>query len=195
MVRVRSRRPRIAAWSALRTKPIVRLAAIILTLLASAFGMQKTAFAATPDPQTPQLEFIFEETVLLGEGVGAGTTPLGDRFIIPITGGTFEGPGDGAGLKGIVRPGGWDWQLKRADGCVWAMADYMLQTDDGAVINVRNQGPMCPGRDDQPVLLTPVFEAPLGRYGWLNQSAFVARLEVVTSEGKPAVRIRFYRAR
>lgn len=193
MVRVRSRRPRIAARSALGTGVVVRLAAVILVVLASVSGLQKAAFAATSDPLMPQLEFIFEETVLLGEGVGAGTTPLGDRFIIPITGGTFEGPGDGAGFKGIVRSGGWDWQLKRADGCVWAMADYMLQTDDGSVINVRNQGPMCPGRDGQPVLLTPVFEAPMGRYGWLNQSAFVARLEVVTSDGKPAVRIRFYR--
>ncbi len=177
------------------TAGIVRLAIVMLTLLVTVSGLQKTAFAAPSDSLTPQLEFIFEETVLLGDGVGAGTTPLGDRFIIPITGGTFEGPGDGAGLKGTVRPGGWDWQLKRADGCVWAMADYMLQTDDGAVINVRNQGPMCPGRDDQPVLLTPLFEAPLGRYGWLNQSAFVARLVVVTSDGKPAVRIRFYRVR
>lgn len=193
MVRVRSRRPRIAARSALGTGVVVRLAAVMLVVLASVSGLQKTAFAAISDPLMPQLEFIFEETVLLGEGVGAGTTPLGDRFIIPITGGTFEGPGDGAGFKGIVRSGGWDWQLKRADGCVWAMADYMLQTDDGSVINVRNQGPMCPGRDGQPVLLTPVFEAPMGRYGWLNQSAFVARLEVVTSDGKPAVRIRFYR--
>jgi hypothetical protein len=95
----------------------------MLLLLTSVSGLQKTAFAATSDPLTPQLEFIFEETVLLGEGVAAGTTPLGDRFIIPITGGTFEGPGNGAGFKGIVRPGGWDWQLKRTDGCVWAMAD------------------------------------------------------------------------
>ena len=193
MVRVRSRRPRIVTWSALGTGPVGRLAAVMLLLLASLSGLQKAACAATSDSQMPQLEFIFEETVLLGEGVGAGTTPLGDRFIIPIAGGTFEGPGDGTGFKGIIRPGGWDWQLKRADGCVWAMADYMLQTDDGSVINVRNQGPMCPGRDGQPVLLTPVFEAPMGRYGWLNQSAFVARLEVVTSDGKPAVRIRFYR--
>ena len=104
--------------------------------------------------------------------------------------------GNGAGLPGIERPGGWDWQLKRADGCVWALADYMLQTDDGAVSTVRNQGPMCPpkaGEAPGPILLTPIFEAPLGRYEWLNQSAFVARLDVVTHEDKPAVRIRFYR--
>lgn len=194
MARMRLCRSRLAAWSVQGTGGVVRLAAAMLIGLASISGLQNAAFAATADALTPQLEFVFEETVLLGEGVGAGTTPLGDRFIIPISGGTFEGPGDGAGFKGIVRPGGWDWQLKRADGCVWATADYMLQTDDGAVINVRNQGPMCPDRAGQPVLLTPVFEAPLGRYGWLNQSAFVARLEVVTSDGKPAVRIRFYRA-
>lgn len=148
------------------------------------------------DVLAPHLEFVFEEVVLLGEGVNPGATPMGERYIIPITGGRFDGPGDGTGFKGVVRAGGWDWQLKRADGCVWASADYMLQTGDGAVINVRNQGPMCPGMGmdpAKPILLTPVFEAPLGRYQWLNQSAFVARLDILTDDGKPAVRIRFYR--
>ena len=154
------------------------------------------AVALDPDPPAPHLEFAFEETVLLGEGLNPGATPMGERYIVPITGGRFEGPGNGTGFKGVVRPGGWDWQLKRADGCVWALADYMLQTDDGAIINVRNQGPMCPAMGTAaaaPILLTPVFEAPLGPYQWLNQSAFVARLDIITDDNKPAVRIRFYR--
>lgn len=170
-------------------------------VLAMAFALalgSSSGLAQAPDPKMPRLEFAFEEVVLLGEGLGAGRTPMGERYIIPITGGTFEGPGDGSGFKGSVRAGGWDWQLRRADGCTWALADYMLQTDDGAVVNVRNQGPMCPPKEGEaggPILLTPIFEAPLGRYEWLNRSAFVAQLEVVTHEGKPAVRIRFYRVR
>ncbi len=150
------------------------------------------------DPLMPRLEFVFEEVVTLGGGLNPGTTPIGERYIIPITGGSFEGPGDGSGFKGVIMPGGWDWQLKRSDGCVWAYADYMLKTDDGVIINVRNQGPMCPQKEGAapvPILLTPIFEAPLGRYQWLNQAAFVNRLDIVTHEGRPAVRIRFYRVR
>ncbi|MGN6208934.1 DUF3237 domain-containing protein [Asticcacaulis sp.] len=179
------------------TRLIARFGRLCAAAIAGIVWLALPAQAQTSEPLAPHLEFVFEETVRLGEGVNPGPTPMGERYIIPITGGTFDGPGDGAGFKGIVRPGGWDWQLKRADGCVWATADYMLQTDDGAVINVRNQGPMCPqtASESAPILLTPIFEAPLGRYQWLNQSAFVARLGIVTQDGKPAVKIRFYRAR
>lgn len=180
-------------------KPVIPVLNRLLGVILMAAAMWSApVLALEPDPLAPHLEFAFEEVVLLGEGVNPGATPMGERYIIPITGGRFDGPGDGAGFKGVVRSGGWDWQLKRADGCVWALADYMLQTDDGAVINVRNQGPMCPSMGtttSAPILLTPVFEAPLGRYQWLNQSAFVARLDIITDDNKPAVRIRFYRVK
>lgn len=175
------------------------LKAIIAVLtVATTFCLGSAAYAEDSDPLKPNLEFVFEEVVTLGSGLNPGATPMGERYVIPITGGHFEGPGDGSGFKGEILPGGWDWQLKRADGCVWAYADYMLKTDDGVIINVRNQGPMCPQNAagaPMPILLTPIFEAPLGRYQWLNQAAFVNRLDIVTHDGKPAVRIRFYRAR
>ena len=44
-------------------------------------------------------------TLLLGQA------PLGERRMIPIAGGTFEGPG----LRGKVLPGGADRQLWRRD--------------------------------------------------------------------------------
>src|SRR5690606_37837396 len=78
-------------------------------------------------PPAPRLEFAFEEIVTLGQAIPVGETPLGKRTIIPITGGTFEGPG----LKGTIIPGAWDWQLTRADGCTEVEADYMIRTDDG----------------------------------------------------------------
>lgn len=173
------------------------LKAVVGLLASAALCCVPAAFAEEADPLKPRLEFVFEEVVTLGAGMNPGATPMGERYIIPITGGSFEGPGDGSGFKGIILPGGWDWQLKRSDGCTWAYADYMLKTDDGTIINVRNQGPLCPQKDPAspaPILLTPIFEAPLGRYQWLNQAAFVNRLDIITHEGKPAVRIRFYRA-
>ena len=147
-----------------------------------------------PAAPVPRLEFAFEELVTLGPAMAPGATPLGRRNIIPITGGTFEGPG----IRGTIVPGGWDWQLVRADGCVQVHADYMLKTDDGVVINVVNDGALCmpeAGQPPKPARTSPRFEAPLGKYAWLGQTAFVGTLEGAQGpNGEPAVRIRFYKA-
>lgn len=142
----------------------------------------------------PQLEFAFEEVVTLAANVPVGTTALGGRNIVPITGGTFSGPG----IAGKVMPGGWDWQLRRADGCLQIKADYMLQTDDGTIINVINQGVSCPPEPGRApgVRTFPVFEVPMGKYGWLAKDAFVGILVPETQPGGVrSVRIRFYRVK
>ena len=151
-----------------------------------------TALLAVPaGAADPGLQFAFTETVTLGADVHPGPTALGERNLVPITGGTFEGPG----IKGVILPGGWDWQLRRADGCTQIRADYMLRTDDGVVINVVNTGVSCRRKDPTAVVRThPVFEAPLGKYEWLSQSAFVGTLDpVVLPDGGRAVSIRFFR--
>lgn len=158
-----------------------------------AVGALALATAAQAQPPAPGLDFVLEETVTLAERIPAGKTPLGERFIIPLTGGRFEGPG----IKGIVMPGGWDWQLLRADGCLQVKADYFLKTDDGVILNVVNTGLICPGADGKPapVRTHPVVEAPLGKYEWLGRATLVGMLEPVAENGKvTAVRIRFYKA-
>lgn len=157
-----------------------------------ALACPSSVFAETPAPPAPKLEFAFEETVMLGAAIPVGSTPLGKRNIVPITGGTFEGPG----IKGTIVAGGWDWQLTRVDGCTQIKADYMLKTDDGVVINVINAGALCPPKDGKavPVRTLPMFEAPLGKYEWLNQTAFIGTLELASGTPGPAVRIRFYKA-
>jgi hypothetical protein len=147
---------------------------------------------AQDEPAPPRLEFAFEEIVTLGPAVPVGDTPMGKRNIIPITGGTFGGPG----LKGTIVPGGWDWQLTRADGCTEVEADYMIRTDDGVVINVINLGVLCPPQEGRPVPVRtqPRFEAPIGKYDWLNRTAFIGTLEMAPASAGPAVRIRFYKA-
>ncbi|MCR5877400.1 DUF3237 family protein [Phenylobacterium sp. J367] len=146
---------------------------------------------SAPAAEPPGLRFAFEEIVTLGAEIPVGLTARGRRNIIPITGGTFSGPG----LSGTVVPGGWDWQLWRADGCLELRADYMLRTDDGAIINVVNTGTACPGPDGRlgPIRTQPVFEPPLGPYAWLGQAAFVGYLEETRVGQTRAVRIRFYR--
>ena len=61
-------------------------------------------------PVTPKLERLFHAVVEIGAPISVGMTPLGERRIIPITGGHFEGEQ----LAGEVLPGGADWQLVRA---------------------------------------------------------------------------------
>jgi len=158
--------------------------------LAVGASLIATAVPATAQ-DAPTLEFVFEEIVTLGEATMPGDTARGGRIIIPITGGTFEGPD----IRGIVIPGGWDWQLRRADGCTDVEADYFLQTDDNVVINIVNKGVICMGEGASPVRTHPVFEAPRGKYEWLSRNAFVGTLELAPPENGPAVRIRIYRVR
>jgi hypothetical protein len=166
-----------------------------MRFLSAAFcaGMSIAAVPAAAQ-DAPTLEFVFEATVTLNPAVAPGDTARGGRLIIPITGGTFEGPE----IRGKVLPGGWDWQLRRADGCTDVVADYFLETDDGVVINVVNKGTICPPKDGgppPPVRTHPMFEPPLGKYEWLGQAAFVGTLALAPPEAGPAVRLRFYRVR
>ena len=58
-----------------------------------------------------------------------GASPFGERRMVPIVGGTFEGPG----LRGKVKAGGADRQLVRRDGAVSLDAVYER---DAVVIRV-----------------------------------------------------------
>jgi hypothetical protein len=167
---------------------------IALVFLCALFGTWNASGQAAPkhEPAAPQLRFVFEEQVTLAPNVPVGETPIGKRNIVPITGGTFAGPG----LRGKVMPGGWDWQLVNASGCLNLHADYMIQTDDGAIIHIINQGMTCPnstGTKDA-LLTSPTFEAPKGKYDWLNGGVYVGTVEGMKIDGKPAVRIRFFKA-
>jgi len=68
--------------------------------------------------------------------VDLGPTPYGERRVIHILGGRFEGPL----LNGRIIPGGADWQLLRADGVADLRARYTLETNEGELILVRSDG-------------------------------------------------------
>jgi Protein of unknown function (DUF3237) len=159
---------------------------------AKAYGQQPNSNSSAPKAHTPQLVFVFEEYVTLGASIHPGETPFGDRNIVPITGGVFFGPK----IRGKIMPGGWDWQLSTKTGCHSLDANYMIQADDGAIINVINQGTLCtfPGAATQ-LFTTPTFEAPLGPDAWLNGGAYVGTLELAKFHGKMAVHIRFYQVK
>jgi Protein of unknown function (DUF3237) len=176
-----------------RAKRTFLTAALMAMLCTSvAYAQRAKSNQSGSQADAPHLAFVFEEYVTLGKSVHPGETPYGDRNIVPITGGVFSGPH----IRGKVMPGGWDWQLATKSGCRSIHADYFLQTDDGAVINVVNGGTLCakPGANAR-FFTTPRFEAPLGPYAWLNGGAFIGTLELAKLDGKTAVHIRFYQVK
>jgi hypothetical protein len=129
--------------------------------------------------RVPVLQFVYECHVMLAEIMDFGASPDGRRRIIPITGGTFEGPE----IRGQVLGIGADWSLARSDGAGCVEAAYFLRTDDGAIIRVVNKGVGAgpygePTPDGERLFMftNPVFEAPSGKYDWLNKSMFVGTL-------------------
>lgn len=125
------------------------------------------------EPQAPQLEFVVQLNVQLGQAYSVGETTHGTRTIIPITGGKFEGPD----IKGEVLPGGADYQMAdKNTGHTEVEAIYCIRTDDGVTIHVRNSGIICMGQDGMYFTCAPKFEAPAdSKYAWLNNKLFICR--------------------
>jgi hypothetical protein len=150
-------------------------------------------------PTPPGLEFAFEVRAEVASPTVIGEVPAGTRRIIDIVGGTFEGPK----LKGIVRPGGADWQIIRADGFTEVDARYTLETETGHLIYVSNLGIRHAPPDviqrlnagelvDQTQIYfrsVPKFETAAPDLQWLMRSIFIA-----TGERYPnGVVIKFWR--
>ena len=131
-----------------------------------------------------RLEPLLRAEITLAPPQELGETPHGRRRVIAITGGSFRGEK----LAGRVLPGGADWQVIRADGVAELDARYTLETDDRALIYVRNfgyrHGPaevlqrLAAGEAVDPSLYymrtTPRFETGAERYRWLNRLICVA---------------------
>ena len=136
--------------------------------------------------EAPQLEFVVELKVKCEGAYQVGQTPHGNRFIIPIVGGTFEGPQ----MKGTILSGGADYQLQdNAHGRTELEAIYSIRTDDGVNIHVRNRGLICMGQDSEGrpqfyFRTAPQFEAPMdSKYAWLNNAIYVCQPSMGGEQG------------
>ena len=171
---------------------------IKLLLLTTLMTTTKSLKAQTTLPE-PTLELIFEAKVTLDPVQELGITTYGKRRIIPITGGTFQG----ANIKGVVLPGGADWQTVRSDGTADLEARYTLKTDDGVLIYIQNKGVrhakpevlarLAKGEKVDPkeyyMRTAATFEVADGKYAWLN------KLVVISTGARMAdhVLLRFYK--
>ena len=132
------------------------------------------------NPVVPRLDLLYRASIAVDKPQLFGPTPQasGERRIINITGGEFEG----ARLKGKVLQGGADWQVIRSDGVAQLEARFTMQTDDGALLYVRNFGfrhgspeviaRLFSGEVVDPTQyyfrMTPLIETGDARYAWLN---------------------------
>ena len=144
-------------------------------------------------------EWVMDVKADVAPPINIPETPLGPRRIIPILGGSFEGPK----LKGRVLPGGADYQIIRKDDVTILEAKYLLETDDGAVISVINRGMrhgpaevlrrVMAGEKVDPseyyFRAAPEMEAPVGKYEWINKALFMS----VGERSATGVLIHFYK--
>lgn len=144
----------------------------------------------------PKLEPVFNLHLELGKPYDVGNvTSAGLRRVVPVTGGTLEGPGMGAALKGKIQPGA-DYQIIRPDSFTEIDAHYVVQMESGDLIYVTNRGM----RHGPPELLaklaagekidqTKIYfhtvigvEAAAKSLDWMNKSVFVSTGERLPTE-------------
>ena len=139
----------------------------------------------------PNLTLAMTLRVQVGPPTELGNVPRGRRRVIPILGGTFEGPD----LRGKVLAGGADWQIVRADGLAELDTRYMLQTDKGSLVYIQNAGMRHAPPDVTKKLLAgepvdpsqvyfktvPTFETSAPELQWLTRAIFIG-----TGERHPA---------
>ena len=138
----------------------------------------------------PTLELVFALTLSIDRAQRIGETGRGNRQIVPIAGGTFEGPD----LKGKVLPGGADWSVVRPDGTAELDVRVTLETGDGALIYARYPGyltnlPQIAARwrsgediplDEYYFAVTPTFETSAEPLAWLTRTVFVGIGRVIS---------------
>ncbi len=131
------------------------------------------------------LEYELSYRAALKEAINVGSGPYGNRLVVEVTGGDFEGKR----LKGKVLSGGGDWLLAGPDGFGRIDVRVQFMTDDGAAIYLSYTGLIemtekvgqaladgSVGTDygDHYFRTTPCMETGDPRYAWVNRTVFVA---------------------
>jgi hypothetical protein len=149
---------------------IARYVAGMQTLTRRRFGCLAAVAAACPwtTAARSRPDDALQSEVLLDLAIEAqAPQPLGNgRVIVPVSGGTFEGPP----LRGRIVPPAGDWIVERPDGSRILDVRLLLRTDDGQAIYASWRGiaDSLPGGALVARIL-PVFETGAASYAWLNK--------------------------
>ena len=138
------------------------------------------------DHHKPELRsaLLFTITLELLGSQDIGKTPSGNRRIVQVKGGRFEGEE----LRGTVLPGGGDWIVTRPDGVMLLDVRLALETDDKQLIYMTYRGMrhgpqwvmdrLNKGEKVDPseyyFRTVPWFETASEKYEWLNRIITVA---------------------
>jgi len=139
-----------------------------------------------------EMKYLYEANVELDMPLDVGSTPRGNRRIVSVKGGTFEGPK----LRGDVLPGGADWLLIRPDGTAEVESRAVGRTDDGALIYANYRGLLRASPEVMQRIarreavdpseyyfrVTASYETASEKYGWLNRIVALA-FGTFTQEG------------
>src|SRR5262245_26219265 len=143
---------------------------VTIVCIAAPLGATAAEPAAAPF-ETPSLEHVLTVRATIEAPLAMGKTPHGERRVIVIRDGTFEGKR----CTARTLLGGKYWQLVRGEGVTQLEARYWLREEDGTVIRVLNQvlvNPPPPGAPADAKRYTRssvTFEAPVGKHDWLNK--------------------------
>ena len=179
--------------------PGVNHTKLSMRLVVTAIALSAAVSVSGQQPAAPKLTFAFELRATVGAPLEVGAVAQGRRRIVPITGGTFEGPM----LRGKVMPGGADWQIIRGDGFTELDTRYTLETDKKQIVYVQNAGirhaapdvmkRLLAGELVDPALVyfrtVPKFETASPELQWLTRAIFVGTGERYPND----VRIRFWK--
>lgn len=139
----------------------------------------------------PETSLPVEHLFTLNAGTASGAViqdgPVGTRYIVPVTGGNFEGPK----LRGTVELPAGDWVYSRPDGSLKLDVRILLKTEDGANILMSYSGIGTRGDAGLSLRTAPQFETGDERYAWLNSVQAVG----VGSSGQGTVTYEVYALR
>lgn len=124
-----------------------------------------------------QTEHLFSYRLDIAPPEVIGPCPGDVRFNFPLTGGEVWGPR----LSGKVRPGGADFATLRSDGIIILDVRGILESKDGALIDIAYSGVLDLGADgyanflkgempqDLQIRAAPRFRTAHPAYQWLNR--------------------------
>ncbi|WP_394160129.1 DUF3237 domain-containing protein [Galactobacter valiniphilus] len=151
-----------------------------------------------PPVTDPGFEFVFEIRAACAPDVHVGRGSDEVLGFTPVVGGSVSGPR----LSGRVLSGGGDWNTKRGE--TWELeARYLLETNDGAVIDIINRGYFrateaamermeageLVAEDDPDVYFrtAAAFRTDAPRYRWLTEHQFIGKAR--DEDGQVCIRI------
>jgi hypothetical protein len=130
-------------------------------------------------PMPLRSTFLCTLTGEVGAPMEVGVMPQGERRIVPIEGGQFDGPR----LRGRVLSFGADWMSIRPDNVIAIDCRAVLETNDSALIYMSYRGfrygppsvmeALGRGESVDPsdyyFRIAPTFETGSEKYSWLNR--------------------------